>query len=296
VTTSTPTRQTTDRGALLRWAAAMSLSGTIGLAVLESGAQAPAVAFARCLVGGLLLAVWCAARGWLRPAVLRTLLRRRELAICIGGGVMLVANWVLLFAAYRYSSISIATVVYHTQPFLLIALASVLLGERTRRGDLGFGVVAFAGVLLITLGGKGMDGSRVDVVGVALALGAAVLYAGATLAAKRLDHVPPHLVAAVQCATGAVLLAPMLLLTPLPPAGSAWLWLVLLGAVHTAYVLMYSSLGKLPVGTVAVVSFLYPAVALLVDVLAFGHQVTFAELLGIAAILGAVLGQKVLSR
>lgn len=276
----------------------MTLSGTIGLAVLESGAQAPAVAFARCLIGGLLLAAWCTAKGWMRASVLRAMFSRRDLITTVAGGVMLVTNWVLLFAAYSFSSFSIATVVYHTQPFLLIALSAVLLGEQTLSSDVGFGAIAFLGVALITLGGKGMSGATVEITGVALALGAAVLYAGATLTARKLSHLPPHLVAAIQCGVGTVMLAPMLLITPLPQAGSAWAWLIVLGAVHTAfmYVLMYSSVGKLPVGTVAVVSFLYPAVALGVDIVVFGHQVTIAEGTGIAAIMGALFGQKVLAR
>ncbi|MFB9902437.1 DMT family transporter [Allokutzneria oryzae] len=282
---------TDTKRATLEWAGAMALSGTIGVAVVESGAAAPAVAFARCLVGGLLLALWCAWKGWFR-------LSARDLRLAALGGVLLVANWVLLFASYSHSSVSVATVVYHTQPFLLLALAGVVLGERIRGRDLGHGAIAFAGVVLISLGGQGMDGQPVDLVGIALALGAAALYAGASLVAKQLSHVKPHLVAAVQCAVGTLVLAPALLITPLPPVGSGWLWLLVLGAVHTAlmYVLMYSSIGVLPTATVALLSFLYPAVALIVDVAVYGHHVSLLESLGILAIVAGALAHKLPTR
>ncbi|PXY21701.1 DMT family transporter [Prauserella endophytica] len=286
-TTPAPATDALDRAALLRWTTAMALSGTIGAVVLESGAQAPAVAFARCLVGGVLLAIWCAARGWLRPAALS----RRDLGLAALGGVLLVGNWVLLFASYALSSISVSTVVYHTQPLLLVGLAAVLLREKVTRSHLARAAVAFGGVVLISLGAQGTDGRPVNAGGVALALGAAVLYAGASLIAKQLSHVRPHLLAAIQLGVGTVLLAPALAFTPLPADPRGLLWLALLGAVHTAvmYVLMYSSIGKLPTTTVALLSYVYPVVAVVVDVLAYDHRVSVTEGAGMLAVLVAAM-------
>lgn len=279
----------TDRAALLRWSGAMALSGTIGATVVESGASAPVVAFARCLIGGLLLAAWCAARGWLRPGRLR--ITRRDLGLAVLGGVLLVGNWVLLFASYALSSISVATVVYHTQPLLLVGLAALLLGEKIVPSQAVRALIAFTGVVLISLGAQGIDGEPVRPAGIALALGAATLYAGASLIAKRLAHIRPHVLAAIQCGVGVLMLAPVLAVAALPPLGVGWLWLGLLGSVHTAlmYVLMYSSIGRLPTGIVAVLSYLYPVVALAVDVLAYQHHVRPAEAVGILAVLGAAL-------
>lgn len=290
----TPSTGTGDSRALMQWTTAMALSGTIGAVVLESGAQAPAVAFARCLVGGLLLAVWCAARGWLRPSVLRSPsagLGRRDLGLAVLGGVLLVGNWILLFTSYALSSISISTVIYHTQPLLLVGLAAVVLGEKVTANHLVRALIAFGGVALISLGAHGTGGGPVGIAGIALALGAAALYAGASLIAKQLTHIRPHLLAAIQCTVGAVLLAPALAFTPLPTDTGGLLWLLLLGSVHTAvlYVLMYAAIGKLATGTVALVSYLYPVIAVVVDVLAYGHRVTLVEGIGMVAVLAAAV-------
>ncbi len=272
---------------LLQWSAAMALSGTIGAVVLESGAAAPAVAFMRCLVGGLLLVVWAGSRGWLhtwRPT-------RRDLLLAVLGGVFLVGNWVLLFASYALSSISVSTVVYHTQPLILVGLAAAFLGERISKNHLVRAGIAFGGVALISLSAHGEDGKPVKLAGIGLALGAALLYAGASFVAKQLKHVRPHLLAAVQCAVGAVLLAPALLVTPLPTTTSGLLWLILLGTVHTAlmYVLIYASIGKLPTTTVALLSYLYPVVAVLVDIAFYGHRPSWPEGLGMLAVLAAAV-------
>ncbi len=270
----------------------MALSGTIGAVVVESGADAPAAAFARCLIGGLLLVVWSSARGWLLPTLRG--LSMRDLTMIVLGGVLLVLNWVLLFTSYALSSISVGTVVYHAQPLLLVGLAAALLGERITRSHLLRAVIAFGGVAAISLGAEGSDGQPVRLSGIALALAAATLYAGATLIAKRLAHLRAHVVAAVQLTTGTVLLAPVLLFTPLPSDAAGLGWLLLLGTVHTAvmYVLMYSSVGRLPTGTVAVIAYLYPVVAVIVDSVAYGHRVTLVEGVGMLAILLAALAPR----
>lgn len=281
-----------SRTPLLQWTVAMAMSGTVGAAVVESGAAAPVAAFARCLIGGVLLLIWSAARGWLRPG--RLGLTRRELGMVVLGGLLLVGNWVLLFSSYALSSISISTVVYHTQPLMLVGLAAVLLGERINGGQLMRAVIAFAGVGAISLGANGVTGEPVRFSGIALALGAAMLYAGATLIAKQLSHLRPHVVAGIQLAVGAVLLAPVLLVVSVPMTAEAIGWLLLLGTVHTAlmYVLMYSSVGKLSTGTVAIVSYLYPVVAVIVDVLAYDHRVTLVEAAGMLAVLLAALAPR----
>ena len=103
---------------------AMALSGTIGLLVVESGLPPLWVVWLRCGFGGLGLAAWVwGAHCWLRPT-------RGEWAWLAVGGLALVLNWVLLFAAYPRASISVATAVYNTQPFMLVGLGMLLFGER----------------------------------------------------------------------------------------------------------------------------------------------------------------------
>lgn len=68
--------------------------------------------------------------------------------------------------------------------------------------------------------------------------------------------------------------------------------LLVLGLVHTAcmYTLMYAAFQRLPAQAIAGLSFIYPAMALLVDLLWFGARPTPAQWLGMAVILGAVWG------
>lgn len=65
-----------------------------------------------------------------------------------------------------------------------------------------------------------------------------------------------------------------------------------LGLIHTCvmYVLMYSAFPRLEAVTIAVLGFVYPVVALVVDVTVFGTRLGVAEIAGVAAILAAGVG------
>lgn len=150
--------------------AAMMISGTIGLFVVLSGQPVMDVVFWRCAFGAVTLLIVCAALGLFRPDVIS----RRQFAYAVVGGVAIVSNWLLLFAAFPRASISIATAVYNTQPFMLVALGAFLFGERLTIAKLTWLAIAFAGMLLIVQAksNAGHVGSNY-LAGILLALGAA---------------------------------------------------------------------------------------------------------------------------
>ena len=87
----------------IEMAAAMLISGTIGWFVLVSGQSVENVVFWRCAFGAVALSIICGALGYLKPGIVT----RRQLGIAVLGGFAIVSNWLLLFAAYPKSSISI---------------------------------------------------------------------------------------------------------------------------------------------------------------------------------------------
>ena len=268
--------------------AAMMISGTIGWFVLYSGQPAMDVVFWRCAIGAPVLLAVCAALGLLRGQ-----LTPRLLAFAALGGVAIVLNWLLLFAAYPRASISIATAVYNTQPFILVGLGALFLGERLTAPKLIWLGLAFAGMLLIVQAKPNAGHIGSDYLGgIFLALGAAFFYALAALVAKKLKGTPPHLIALIQVCVGTLMLAPFANLAQLPTSAASWGALVTLGVVHTGlmYILLYGAIQKLPTHLTGALSFIYPVVAILVDYLAFAHQLQALQLLGIGAILLAAAG------
>ena len=280
--------KTTQRGSL-EMVAAMLISGTIGWLVLLSGQAVLDVVFWRCVFGAATLLLICARMGFLR----RGLLNRHTFALIVLSGVAIVANWVLLFASYSRASIAIGTAVYNVQPFILLGLAALFLGERITLHKLAWLAVSFVGMLAIVSAhhGQGESGSEY-LLGIALALSAALMYAVAVLIIKRLRGIPPHLIALIQVSTGALLLAPVANFTELPVGTQAWGALLTLGVVHTGlmYVLLYGAIQKLPTALIGALSFIYPIAAIFVDWFAFGHRLQPLQWVGVAAILLAAAG------
>ena len=281
--------KTLKRGSL-EMIAAMLISGTIGWFVLVSGQSVVDVVFWRCVVGGAMLLLVCRALGLLRAE----LLGRRVLTLAVVSGVAIVGNWLLLFASYSKASIAISTAVYNVQPFMLVGLGALFLGERITLVKLAWLVVAFLGMLAIVSahGDTGASGENY-LLGIALALGAALLYALAALIVKRLSGTPPHLIALIQLLTGILMLAP-LAGYQLPERPQAWASLAALGILHTGvmYMLLYSAIQKLPTALTGALSFVYPIAAIIVDWLAFDHRLGALQWLGVAAILLAAAGMQ----
>ena len=271
--------------------AAMLISGSIGWFVVMSGQPVGNIVFWRCLFGAITLLVICGVLGLLNPR----LLSLKSFGIAVFGGVAIVLNWLLLFASYSHASISIATTVYNTQPFMLLALGAAFLGEKITGTKLFWLALAFAGTMAIV---EAKPDSGVVTgsygLGIALALGAAFFYALAALAAKWLKGTPPHLIALIQVSTGILMLAPFADFSAMPASAQTWSLLVTMGVIHTGlmYVLLYGAIQKLPTALTGALSFIYPIAAIFVDWFAFGHQLQTLQWVGVAAILLAAAGMQ----
>jgi drug/metabolite transporter (DMT)-like permease len=268
---------------------AMLMSGTIGWLVVSSQQGPFNVVFFRCIFGGATLALVCAVLGLFR----RQLFSWKMLGLALLGGAAIVINWVLLFAAYSRASISMATAVYNTQPFMLVALGALVFRERISPSTVVWLLVAFIGLVFVV---------RVEpavlavpgqyLVGVAYAVGAAAMYAVSSIITKRLKGTPPHLIALIQVSLGVLMLAPFVRFDALPTNAMQWLELVVLGIVNTGlmYVLLYGAIQKLPTSMTGALSFIYPVVAIIVDRVAFGQTLAWIQVLGALLILLAAAG------
>ena len=273
----------------LEMISAMVISGTVGWFVIMSGQSPEAVVFWRCLFGALAMLVTCLVLGVLR----RSLISARQFILVCLGGVALILNWVLLFSGYKHSSIAIATVVYHVQPFMLVGLGVLFFAERLSAAKVGWLLLAFAGLMLIVSAkGNGQATGADYVLGVCLALASAFFYAVAAAITKRLKDLPAHLIVLIQMVVGVVVLAPFVDFGRLDTVEGAWTYLIIIGVVHTGLMstLLYSAIQKIPTALVGALSFIYPVVAILVDWVAFAHPLSALQVLGASAILLAAAG------
>ena len=264
---------------------AMIISGSIGAFVLLSGLPVIDVVFWRCLIGALTLLLFIVLS---RQPFSR--LTRFTLTLAVLGGIALVINWLLLFAAYSRISIGMATVVYNTQPFMLVLMGMVL-GERVSAVKWGWLLLAFGGVVILLSSELAPTHGESLTAGVLLALGAAFFYALTAIIARKLHPLPAQHIAFIQVLVGVVMLLP-LVHAPEWTASFPWRYLLILGIVHTGimYQLLYSAIQKLPTPITGSLSFIYPLVAMVVDYLVFHHALTPVQLIGGMLILFAAAG------
>ncbi len=266
--------------------AAMLISGTIGYFVVISELPILNVVWFRCLLGAITLFAICWMLGYIKPEFFSKRL------LVLGGisGVTVVANWVLLFSSFSKASITIATVTYHTQPFMLVALGAIFLSEKVTLNKVIWLLVAFVGMIFVVQARQAGGASGTDyLLGIAMSLGAAFLYAITVILVKRLKGTPPHLVALIHVTVGSVMLLPLADMAVQPQTSVQWTSVLALGILCTTimYIIMYDAFQKLSTSLTGALSFVYPVAAIVVDYVAFDRQLTTGQWVGSAAILFA---------
>ena len=261
------------------------LLGTLGVFIEEAHQDPLTAVWFRCAFGGAALLGWGALTG--RLAQLR--LTRAGLVAAVGAGLLVMLNWALFFGAIERTSIAVATVVFHVQPLWVIAFGAWWLREPVTKRQCAAALVALAGLVLATgLVGSGALAQAVwserYVWGLLMCLGGSVSYAVVTLIAKSARSVSSFALAWWQCAVGATLLCWWPWVHGWPEAIGAWAWLAGLGVIHTglAYVVLYAGMARLPAGRIAVLQFVYPAAAVLVDWWVYGRALSPVQGAGVA--------------
>jgi drug/metabolite transporter (DMT)-like permease len=266
------------------------LMGTMGVFVVEARLDALTLVFFRCLFGFMSLAAYCAWKGFFT----RAHFTRRTVVLALVSGVLMVTQWVGFFDAIHRTSIAVATVVFHVQPFWVVLMGAALFNERLGADRLGWIATAFAGLVLASgvATTENLHGHTSYLIGVGEALVGSLLYASVTLIAKGLGNLRPHLLTLVQCAVGVVCLPFIAPLGATHIGPMQWFWLVGMGVLHTglSYVLIYGALPKLSTPVIAVLLFVYPLTAIVVDALVYGRALSLPQLGGMALIVVASLG------
>ncbi|HEY9133764.1 MAG TPA: DMT family transporter [Dyella sp.] len=276
------------RSAVLQLLIAELLIGSVGVFVHESGQDAVTAVFYRCLFGGLFMLVLGCARGYFRGLLDDGAFLRGAVV----SGVLLVLNWVALFAGMERSSIGVATLVYHFFPFVMLILAALVQGERTHPADLGWTLAGFLGV---ACSADPMHlwhtANTTYLIGIGMTLLAALLCGASLMISRSIGRERPFALVAIQCWIGVAMLAGFSS-TGVFHAGVHWMWLIGLGVIHSGvvYVLFYTSYPRLRVVTIAVIAFVYPLVTLLLDYLVYGNRLVAVQWAGLALIVLGTLG------
>jgi len=277
-------------------ALSMAIFGTIGAFTRAISVSSGELALYRAVMACLLIGGYFLIRGEKLPV--KEL--GRDLPLLLLSGAAMGVNWILLFQAFRYTTISAATLSYYFAPVIVIAACPVLFREKLTGRQVVCFVMSTAGIVLIT--GTATLGGGTDLIGILYGLGAAVLYAAVVLVNKFIQKVTGLHRTFLQMVAAAVTLAPYVALTGGMNLGGldgrGWICLLVVGIVHTgiSYCLYFSSLQELPGQKAAILSYIDPLVAVAVSVAVLGEPLTARQALGGALILGFTLWNELTPR
>ena len=278
-----------------RWMliASMAIFGTLAVFVRNIPVSSGELALYRAILAALLIGVYLLAT---RQRIPFSKIKR-QVPLLLASGVAMGINWILLFEAYKYTTVSLATLSYYFAPVIVTAVCPILFRERLTGKQILCFAMSTLGLVLIT--GIGDVGGGGDMIGVGFGLGAACFYAAVILLNKFIKNVEGIHRTFLQFLAAIVTLVPYVLTTGGVTLGAldgfGWVNLLIVGLVHTGitYCMYFSSLKELPGQQAAILSYIDPLVAVLISVTVLGEPMTIPQVIGGVLILAFTLWNEI---
>lgn len=268
----------------------MAIFGTLGLFTRNIPVSSGELALYRAVLASALIIVYLA----VSKQKIDFKMIKGEILLLLASGIAMGINWILLFQAYRYTTISAATLSYYFAPVIVTVVCPFLFHEKlTGKQILCFCMSTLGLIMIIGAESIGQGGS--DLLGILFGLGAAAFYAAVILLNKYIKNVTGIHRTLLQFFAAIIILVPYVActggmhLTAL--SGLGWGSLLTVGLVHTGitYCMYLSALKELTGQEAAILSYIDPLMAVLVSVLLLGESMSLRQLLGGILILGFTL-------
>lgn len=270
---------------------AMTIWGTIGIFRRYIPMSSGMIAFTRGCIGTLFLVLVILIT---RKKISFEAIKKNLILLIVSGALMAI-NWILLFEAYKYTSVATATVCYYMEPVFVMLASPLFLREKLSVKKVICIIVSLGGMVLVS-GITGMGEFKFgEIKGVLLGLGAAILYASVVIINKKIKDIGAYDKTIVQLGTSVVTVVPYMLLAENISAVKfepvSIIMLVLVGVLHTgvAYTLYFGSMGNVNAQTIALFSYIDPVVAIILSALILREKIGILEICGSILVLGATL-------
>ena len=274
----------------LMMAGSMAVFGTVGVFVRQIDVSSGELALYRALMAASLIFVYLLVTRQKIPFA--TI--KKELPLLLLSGVAMGFNWILLFQAYKFTTISVATLSYYFAPVIVTVLCPIIFREKLTKKQIICFVMSTLGLILIT-GIGDLSASNSHITGILFGLGAAALYATVVMLNKFIKNVEGIHRTFLQFLAAIAVLIPYVTLTTGVNVsgvdGIGWICLLVVGFIHTGitYCLYFTSLRDIPGQKAAILSYIDPLVAVIVSVTILGESMSLVQIIGGVMILGFTL-------
>lgn len=274
--------------------AAMAIFGTLGPFVRNIPVTSGELALYRAILAASLIGVYLLVTKQKIPFAAI----KKELVLLLLSGMAMGFNWILLFEAYKYTTVSIATLSYYFAPVLVTAASTVLFREKLTVKQIICFLMSTLGIVMVTGIGELAVGGR-NAIGILFGLGAAVLYAVCILINKFIKNVDGIHRTFLQFLAAILVVSPYVLLTSGITLGNmdapGWVNLLIVGFLHTGitYCMYFTALKNVTGQQVSILSYIDPLVAVVISVTVLGETMTPLQLAGGILILGFTLWNEI---
>jgi drug/metabolite transporter (DMT)-like permease len=272
------------KNAYFKYVAALLLFGSNGIVASRIALSSYEIVFTRTLIGSLLLVLLFASSR--QTAQLGR--NRSHLFYLVVSGVAMGASWMFLYEAYVQIGVSVASLAYYCGPVIVMVLSPILFRERaTSAKILGF-IAVLVGMFLVNW--QALSQGK-TVWGLACGALSALMYAFMVIFNKKAVSITGLENAMWQLIVSFITVALFVGLKQgwaIHIAPGNWLPILFLGIVNTGIgcYFYFSSIGHLPVQSVAIIGYLEPLSALLFSAALLGEKLGLAQVVGAALILG----------
>ena len=222
------------RKARLMLIASMTIFGTIGVFIRNIPGTSGELALYRAILASALIGMYLLVTGQKIPFGEI----KKELPLLLLSGVAMGFNWILLFQAYKYTTISVATLSYYFAPVIVTVACPILFREKLTPKQITCFVMSTVGIILIT-GIGDLSAGNSHLLGILFGLGAAVLYASVVLINKFIKNVDGIHRTFLQFVAAIIVLIPYVAMTSgvtlSTMDGFGWVNLLIVGLVHTGF-------------------------------------------------------------
>jgi drug/metabolite transporter (DMT)-like permease len=276
-------------GAKVKIITAMLIFGSIGIFVRNTNLSSSEIAFLRGVIGSLFLI----GASFLVKQKISLQALKKNIILLLFSGAALGFNWILLFQAYKYTTVSNATLSYYFAPVIVMILAPFVLKEKLTMGKAASIVTAMIGLFLVVGVGNSASGSYNHPLGILYGLSAAALYASVMLMNKFIKNLSGFETTLVQLMVAAIVLLPYVLvkddLSFSRISFGTIVLIFIMGIVHTgiAYFLYFTSFRDLKGQTIAVLSYIDPISAVVFAAIFLGESMSLIQGFGGILILGS---------
>lgn len=210
---------------------------------------------------------------------------KRDIILLFLSGAALGFNWIFLFEAYKYTTVSLATLSYYFAPVIVVLVSPFLFKENLKASSLICFLVATAGLVMI-IGISNISNDEGTITGILLALAAAFLYATVVILNKFIKRVDGIKRTFLQFLSATFVLFPYILLTDkisilgLDKIGI--ISLITIGVMHSgiAYCMYFSSIKGLRGTQVALLSYIDPLVAVVISFVFLNERISTLQAIG----------------